>query len=102
MSYLHEFLDQGFQDSIDVFENHQITLGSVTTTGFFSPVDERLSLELTGFLDLIDLTVTVQRSAFPTLPTINGQITYAGATYRLRWMKPDESAIILGFKKIST
>lgn len=102
MSYLHEFLATGFDDSIDVFENHPITLGSVTTTGFFAPVDERLSMELTGFLDYIDLSVTVKRSAFPSLPAMNAEIPFNGATYRLRFMKPDESAIVLGFKKVST
>lgn len=104
MSYLHDFLAQGFTDTLDqeILETLTGTLGSVTTTGFVAPVDERLSMELTGFLDMIDLSWTVKRSAFPTLPAMNSELTHAGATYRLRFMKPDESAILLGFKKIST
>lgn len=102
MSYLHEMLSTGFDQSLETFEAHAFTLGAVTTTGFFAPADERTSMELTGYLDMIDLTVTAKRSAFATEPALNTNLSYGGATYKLRFTKTDESAIVLGFKKIST
>lgn len=97
---LHQFLHQGFVDSEPVL-GETITVGSVTCTAFVTPADERLSMELTGFIDMIDLAATVKVSDFASKPAINLDFTYNGATYRLRSIKEDQSAYVLGFKKIS-
>lgn len=100
---LHQFLDRGFQQTRDRgIMGESFTLGSVTAVGFFTPLDEQLSMELTGFLDTMDLAITARVADFATRPTINSELVHGGHTYRLRGIKEDQSAYILGFKKVST
>ena len=98
---LHTFLLDGFDQATD-FLGEEFTLGSVTTTGFFSQADEQTSIELTGVLDEVQLLCVCKTTAFVSKPTINRNFTYQGSTYRLRAIKSDQSAYVLGFKKIST
>ena len=73
-------------------------------TGFFTPVDEKLGFELTGYLDECDLVAVVDLGQFTSgnQPVTKSQLTFSGATYTIRTLKTDQSAYVLGLKKTST
>ena len=73
-------------------------------TGFFTPADEKLLLEIVGYLDDCDTICVVSTAQFaspPAPPTVKTQLVRNGLTYTIRGVKSDLSAYILALKKIS-
>lgn len=100
---LHDFLHQGNVQARPVL-GQLFDYGSQTgLTGFFTPTDEKLAFELTGYMDEIDFVLVADLDQFDTgnEPTTKSQLTYGSATYTIRTLKTDESAYVLGLKKIT-
>lgn len=70
--------------------------------GFFTPTDDKLAFELTGYMEEIDMVCVVDLDQFTPLnrPAVKMQATYAGFIYTVRSLKTDQSAYVLGLKMI--
>lgn len=100
---LHAFLHVGNLQARDVL-GELFDYGSQTgLTGFFTPTDEKLAFELTGYMDEIDFVLVADLEIFTSgnEPTTKSQLTYKSATYTIRTLKTDQSAYVMGLKKIT-
>lgn len=72
-------------------------------TGFFTQADEKTAFELCGTLETLDeiAVVAVAQFASNNLPVVMTNLTRFGVTLRIRALKFDQSAYILGLKMIS-
>ncbi|MBS0328222.1 MAG: hypothetical protein JSR30_00085 [Proteobacteria bacterium] len=72
-------------------------------SGAFTAVDAKLEFELTGLMSECDLVAVVDLSRFDSgnEPTENAPLLFDGVTYLIRTLKTDQSAYVLGLKKIS-
>jgi hypothetical protein len=103
MNALHTALAAGFIQAEPVI-GETFTYLTNTFTGFFTPVDEKLLFEIVGYLDDCDTICVVSTAQFtspPNPPTTKTQLVRAGLTYTIRSIKTDQSAYVLGLKKIS-
>lgn len=103
MNLLHTFLNKGNVQALTVL-GELFTYGSQSDLiGFFTPTDEKLAFELTGYMDEIDFALVVAKDQFTSgnEPATKAQLTYASATYTIRSLKTDQSAYVLGLKKIT-
>lgn len=99
---LHLFLAAGFVQATP-YLGEDVTIGSVTATGFVTPADERLVMEITGYLDEVDFIVTLNVVDWGSdIPEVNDKFTLYGGTVVIRGIKTDQSAYLLTVKKIST
>lgn len=100
---LHTFLHAGNVQARPVL-GELFDFGSQTgLTGFFAPADEKSQMELVGYLDDIDLILVADVLIFTVgnEPAPNALMTYAGATFKISSRKTDQSAFVLGMKKIT-
>lgn len=100
---LHAFLHGGNVQARPVL-GELFDYGSQTgLTGFFTPTDEQLGFELTGYMDKVDFVLVVDLDQFTAgnLPATKTTMVYKTATYSLRSIKTDESAYVIGLKKIT-
>jgi hypothetical protein len=103
MNSLQTMLAAGFVQAEPVLGETFTYLGN-SFTGFFSPVDEKLLLEIVGYLDDCDTICVVNTAQFtspPAPPVVKTQMVYNGNTYTIRGVKVDMAAYILTLKKIS-
>lgn len=98
---LHTFLRAGFVQS-EAYLGETVTIGSVTATAFVSPADEKLTMDLTGYLDELDFILVLNVADWTAdIPEVKDTFTIYGATVSIRTIKTDQSALVLGVKKIS-
>jgi hypothetical protein len=101
---LHTFLHAGNVQARPVL-GELFDYGSQSgLTGFFTPADESLQMQLVGYLDEIDVIGVLDVLIFNggNEPTVKSLMTYAGETYQINSRKTDQSAFVIGLKKIST
>lgn len=103
MNLLHEMLHEGNVQSRDILGELFNYRGQVGLTGFFTPVDEQTAFELTGYMEKIDIVTVVDRDEFDAgnEPATLTDLDYQGNRYRIRSLKSDQSAHVLGLKMIS-
>lgn len=101
---LHAMLSAGFIQASPVIGEAFVYLAN-NYTGFFSPADERLLVEIVGYIDESDTICVVSVDQFVALgasvPTVKTAIARNGDTYSIRGIKTDQSAYLLALKKIS-
>lgn len=101
---LHTFLRQGFVQAIP-YLGEEFTLLGAGYTGFFSPADDRLLMEIVGYLDEADLICVVSLDQFEALatpaPQVKDQILREDGIYSVRGVKTDQSSYTLVLKRIS-
>lgn len=99
---LHTFLSAGFNQSAPVI-GEAFTYNAVSYLGVFTQVDEKLLMEIVGYIDEADaICVTdVNQYAPGAAPQVTGMLTRYGGTYVIRGVKQDASAYVLILKKIS-
>lgn len=79
-----------------------VTIGSVTATAFVTPSDEKLAMELTGYMDELDYILTLNVADWVSdIPEVKDTFMLHGDTVSIRGMRTDESAYLVGVKKIS-
>lgn len=99
---LHIFLAAGFVQATP-YLGEDVTIGTVTATAFVTPADEKLNMEITGYLDEIDYLLTLNVADWVAdIPAVKDTFQLHGATVSIRSVKTDESSYLLGVKKIST
>lgn len=100
---LHTMLSAGFAQAAQVM-GETFTYNAVSYLGIFTQVDEKLLMEIVGYLDEADaICVTdVNQYASGAAPAVTGTITRFGETYMIRGVKQDASAFVLVLKKISS
>lgn len=100
MNLLHDFLHAGNVQARPVMGESFNYLGQVGLTGFFTPVDEKLAFELTGYMDEIDFVIVVDVDQFDTgnAPAVKKPLHYGANLYTIRSKKQDQSAYTLGLK----
>lgn len=101
---LHVFLRQGFVQSIPYLGEDFVLLGA-DYTGFFSQADDRLLMEVVGYLDESDTLCVVSLDQFEALgtpaPQVKDQIIRTDGIYSVRGVKTDQSSYTLVLKRIS-
>ena len=99
---LHQFLHAGNIQARPVLGEPFNYNGQVGLTGFFTPTDEKLAFELTGYMDEIDLVAVVDLDQFDSFnnPAVKTQVHYAGNLYTIRSLRTDQSSYTLGLKLI--
>ncbi len=98
---LHTFLAAGFQQAKPIL-GESVTIGSVTGIAFVTPADEKLTMDLTGYLDELDFILVLSISEWVAdMPEVKDTFTIYGATVSIRTVKTDQSSLVLGVKKIS-
>lgn len=72
--------------------------------GTFTQDEERLAMEFVGYLSEVDTLAIVDLDQFDAgnLPAVKTLLVRNGATLSVRVLKSDESAYVLGLKKVST
>ena len=75
-----------------------------TVTAFVTQSDDKIAMELVGYLDTCDLIAVVSTVQFAPRaePQELMKVIRFGVTYEIRAIKRDQSAYVLGLKKIST
>jgi hypothetical protein len=104
MNALHTMLAAGFIQAEPVL-GETFTYLTNTFIGFFTPADEKLLMEIMGYLDESDTICVVSTAQFtspPAPPEVKTTLVRNGDTYSIRGIKSDLSAYILALKKIST
>lgn len=101
---LHEFLHAGNLQARPYLGQLFDWQDQTGLTGFFSQGDASLLAEVAGEMLLLDLAITVDIDQFESdnLPALGQTQEIDGVNYVLKTLKGDQSAYILGFKKIST
>lgn len=101
LNLLHTFLAAGFVQATD-YLGEDVTIGSVTATAFVTPSDEKLAMELTGYMDELDYILTLNVADWVSdIPQVKDTFTLHGDTVSIRSMRTDQSAYLVGVKKIS-
>lgn len=99
---LHLYLASGFVQATP-YLGESVTIGSVTATAFVTPSDEKLAFELTGYMDELDYILTLNVADWAAdIPAVKDTFTMHGDTVQIRTMRTDESAYLVGVKKVST
>ena len=73
-------------------------------TGFFTPANDTLQMQLVGYLSEIDVIGVLDVLIFNpgNVPALNAVMNYQGAVYKIESVKTDQSSYVIGLKKIST
>ena len=102
MNALHTALQAAFYQANPVIGS-TATIGNVANVAIIvSAVDERIVMEMEGYLSDADYVGVVSTSDFSNVPVENTQVTGPdGSTYTIRAVKSDPSAYLLALKKIS-
>jgi hypothetical protein len=101
MNDLHEMLLAGSHDAQAVI-GQDFSFQNRTFTGVFSQADEKLLMELAGYLDEADMICVAPIDQFEgALPPEGGQLVFGVDTYSIRGRKVDQSSVVLVLKKIS-
>lgn len=101
MNDLHAMLLSGSYDAQAVI-GQPFDFQNRTFTGTFSQADEKLLMELAGYLDEADLICVAPIDQFgTTLPKKDDQLVFGLDTYSIRGRKVDLSSVVLVLKKIS-
>lgn len=99
---LHTYLAAGFVQATP-YLGESVTIGNVTATAFVTPSDEKLAFELTGYMDELDYILTLNLSDWVSdVPEVKDTFTLNGATVQIRSLRTDQSAYLVGVKKVST
>lgn len=96
-------LQSGFHDAAGVM-GEAFTFQNAAYLGIFSPIDEKLTMELGGMLDEADFVLVVSTDQFAdaTIPE-TGDILFRGVDqFQVKGIKSDPSALLLALKKTST
>lgn len=99
---LHQFLHQGNVQARP-YLGELFDYGTETgLTGTFTPTDEKLAFEITGYMDEIDLVAVVDLDQFAVgnEPRVKTLLRKDGFVYSIRTLKTDQSAYVLGMKMI--
>lgn len=73
-----------------------------TYTGFFSAADEKINLELAGYVDQIDTICVAGLAQFTSpVPQVKTQLVRNGFIYTIRTLRVDFSAYVLGLQMIT-
>lgn len=100
---LHAFLHAGNVQARPVLGS-SFNFGTQSgLTGTFAAADEALQMQLVGYLDEIDQILVADTALFDVgnEPKVGDLMTYAGAIYKIKSRKSDQSAHVLGLKKIT-
>lgn len=102
MNALHTFLSAGNTQARDVLGEVFQYGTQADLIGFFTPTDEKLAFELTGYMDEIDLVVVVDVNLFDSgnEPEVKTHLNYGVHQYTVRTLKTDQSAYVMGLKMI--
>ncbi len=100
MNALHTMLAAGFVQATPVL-GESVTIGNITAIGFFSQADEKLIMEIVGYLDECD-TICVLNVADWTadIPQVKETFVHNETLYSIRGKKTDLSAYVLALKMI--
>ena len=102
MNDLHAMLLAASHDAQAVI-GEAFTFQNRPFTGTFSQADEKLLMELAGYLDEADMICVAPIDQFGILlPDTGDQLIRGFDTYSVRGRKIDQSALVLVLKKIST
>jgi hypothetical protein len=105
MNDLHAMLLAGSYDAQPVIGG-PFQFQNKTFTGTFSEADEKLLMELAGYLDEADMICVAPIDQFALkgvpLPNTGDQLVFGIDTYAIKGRKVDLSAVVLVLKKIST
>lgn len=100
---LHAFLHAGNEQARPVLGSGFKFGSQADLVGTFAQADEKLQMELVGYLDEIDLILVADTAIFDSgnEPQVKDLMTYAGAIYQIKSRKSDQSAYVLGLQKLS-
>lgn len=101
---LHQFLAAGFVQATP-YIGEDFVLNGDDYVGFFSAADDRLLMEVVGYLDTCDMICVTSVAQFVALgtppPQEKDQITRPDGIYSVRGVKSDQSSYTLTLKRIS-
>ena len=97
---LHAFLASGFQQALPVMGS-TATIGGVLVDIIISAIDEKISMEMEGYLSDADFIGVCSSAAFTSPPLENAPVTQNGDNYLVRAVKSDPSSYVLMMKKVS-
>ena len=101
LNALHTMLQSCFYQSQPVLGS-SLTIAGNTVDAIVSSVDERIQIEMEGYLSDADFIAVVSTADFTSPPIENTQVaSLTGDNYLVRGVKTDPSAFILALKKIS-
>jgi hypothetical protein len=98
MNELHTFLSAGNVQARPVLGQTVEYGDQDDLIGFCSPMDEKAAFELGGSMDEMDRVLVISRDQFEedNLPAVETDITVEGVLMRVKAVKRDQSAFVMG------